>query len=129
MSQNKLLTAYSHILKTAKAVVLKTELKSWDLLSQAVHNAEEQHAKLVELSKQQIEQVKQDLDQDLVKIAEYLNDVEIGIEEFINIDLAVLEDILQKKCNQLADPTEVTILRIRMLAAMEPEKSVKPKHY
>lgn len=114
-----MLKAYSHLLETAKQLVLKTEIKTWNSLSKAVHTAEEKHSKLVELSKEQIVQVKEDLDADLKQVSEYLNDVEIGVEEFIEMDSAILENILLEKCNQLADPTELTILRIRLFSAME----------
>lgn len=114
-----MLEAYSHLLETAKKLVLKTEIKTWNSLGKAVHSAEEKHSKLLELSKEQIAQVKEDLDADLKQVSEYLNEVEIGIEEFIEMDIAILEEILLEKCNQLADPTDLTILRIRMLAAME----------
>ena len=114
-----MLTAYSHLIETAKETLFKTEMKSWDLLGKAVHSAKEEHSKLIELSKEQLEQVKEDVQQDLKQVAEHLNDVEKGIEEFIEMDVAILENILLEKCNQLADPTELTILRIRLLAAME----------
>ncbi len=117
--QNKMLTAYQHLVENAKQTLLQAEIKSWGILGQTVRSAQEEHSKLVELTKEQIEQVKEDVYQDLMQVAEHLNDVEKGIEEFIEMDIAILEDILLKKCNQLADPTDLTILRMRMMAAME----------
>jgi hypothetical protein len=119
MKQNKLLDAYKHLFKTAKETILKTESKSWRLLGEIINNAEEKHSLLVELSKEQLEKVKEDLQDDIKQVSEHLNDIEQGVDEFISMDGAILEDILLKKCTQLADPTQLTILRIRMLAAME----------
>ena len=119
IQQNKMLTAYTHLIETAKETILKAEIKSWDLLGKAVHSAEEQHENLLELSQDQLQQVKQDVHQDLMQVAEHLSDLKLGIEEFITMDVAYLENILLEKCNQLADPTDLTVLRMRMLAAME----------
>ncbi len=117
--QNKMLTAYQHLIEDAKETILNVEIKSWDLLGKAVHSAEEQHENLLELTQEQLQQVKQDVHQDLMNVAEHLSEVKLGIEEFITMDVAYLEEILLEKCNQLADPTELTVLRMRMLAAME----------
>lgn len=117
--QNKMLTAYQHLIEDAKETILNVEIKSWDLLGKAVHSAEEQHENLLELTQEQLQQVKQDVHQDLMNVAEHLSEVKLGIEDFITMDVAYLEEILLEKCNQLADPTELTVLRMRMLAAME----------
>ena len=119
MSQNKMLHAYRTLLNHAKEFVIKAEDKSWTLLGQSIERAEQADHALAELTKKEFAQVQQDLHADLMQTAEYLAEVEQGIDEFIEMDLPLLEKILIDKALSLADPTEITVLRMRLAAAMD----------
>lgn len=119
MSQNKMLHAYRTLLNHAKDWAFKTENATWDTLGHAIEKAEQADHALAELSAKEFSQVQQDLQADIEKTAEYLSEVEQGIDEFLEMDLPLLEKILTDKALSLADPTEITVLRFRLAAAMD----------
>lgn len=119
MSQSKMLHAYRTLLNYAKEKTIAAETATWALLGKAVKKAEQTDHDLVELSEKEFKQVQEDLHADLMQTAEYLADMEKGIDEFLEMDLPVLEQILMDKALSLADPTEITILRLRLAAAMD----------
>lgn len=124
MSENKMLTAYRHLLEKAKESLLSTEMKSWDLLGKTVHDIEEKGSILEELTQEQLAQVRNDVQSDIHQVAEYLNDFNQGVEEFIEMDLPVLENFLEEKALSLSDPTTITVLRLRMQAAMADKETL-----
>ncbi|QAB14709.1 zinc ribbon-containing protein [Hydrogenovibrio thermophilus] len=121
MSENKMLAAYRHLLEQAKESMIRADMKSWDLLGQAVEKVQQEESVLEQLTDKQLEQVQEDVKADIHKIAEYLNDFDKGVEEFIDMDLPVIEQYLEEKALSLADPTELMILRLRINAAMSTE--------
>ncbi|QCU90770.1 zinc ribbon-containing protein [Thiomicrorhabdus sediminis] len=127
MSQNKMLHAYRTLLNHAKDWAFKTENATWDTLGHAIEKAEQADHALAELSAKEFAQVQQDLQADIEKTAEYLSEVEQGIDEFLEMDLPLLEKILTDKALSLADPTEITVLRFRLAAAMDENHPVFSK--
>lgn len=127
MAENKLMHAYSQILHKAKEELKTLEQKSWDALIKAIDQAEYKASELGELTEEELAQVRNDLKADVSNVAEYLEEVGEGIEEFLEMDLPVLEKYLADKALSLADPTELAILRLRMMAAMEEAKKHKHK--
>lgn len=119
MSQRKMLNAYRTLLNYAKESAFKAEQATWSLLGQAIERTEQADHDLAELTRKEFEMVQKDVKADLMKTAEHLADVEQGINDFLTMDLPVLEKILIDKALCLCDPTEITILRIRLAAAME----------
>ncbi|HHT00341.1 MAG TPA: hypothetical protein ENK73_05730 [Thiomicrospira sp.] len=119
MSENKMLKAYRALLNHSKDFVVKAENKSWEALGESIQKAEQADYALAELSAKEFKQVQDDLQADLQQTAEYLAEVEQGVEEFIDMDLPVLEKYLTDKALTLADPTNITLLRYRMAAAMD----------
>lgn len=129
MSQSKMLHAYRTLLNHAKESVIKAENPTWALLGKAIEKAEQADHDLAELTAKEFEQVQKDLHADLMQTAEYLNEVEKGVEEFASMDFPILEQILLDKALSLADPTEITVLRLRLTAAMEPDHPIfKQEH-
>lgn len=124
MSQNKMLEAYRSLLNHAKEFVILAEDKTWKTLGEGIEKAEQADHAVAELTTKEFKQVQEDLHADLMQTAEYLAEVEQGIEEFIDMDLPVLEKILIDKALSLADPTEITVLRMRLAAAMDEEHPV-----
>jgi len=124
MSQNKMLEAYRSLLNHAKEFVILAEDKTWKTLGEGIEKAEQADHAVAELTAKEFKQVQEDLHADLMQTAEYLAEVEQGIEEFIDMDLPVLEKILIDKALSLADPTEITVLRMRLAAAMDEEHPV-----
>ncbi|MBD3776468.1 MAG: hypothetical protein IE920_04960, partial [Thiotrichales bacterium] len=107
----------------------KAENATWALLGKAIEKAEQADHDLAELTAKEFEQVQKDLHADLMQTAEYLNEVEKGVEEFASMDFPILEQILLDKALSLADPTEITVLRLRLTAAMEPDHPIfKQEH-
>lgn len=127
MSQNKMLKAYRTLLNYAKELAFKAEQSTWQSLGDAVNKAEQADHALAELSAQEFKRVQDDLHADLMQTAEYLADVEQGVDEFLKMDLPLLEKILIDKALTLADPTEITVLRMRMAAAMDENHPVFSK--
>ncbi|BCN94023.1 hypothetical protein THMIRHAM_18080 [Thiomicrorhabdus immobilis] len=127
MSDNKMLKAYRTLLNHAKEFVIKAENKSWEALGESIQKAEQADHALAELSAQEFKQVQDDLHADLQQTAEYLAEVEQGVEEFIEMDLPVLEQYLADKALSLADPTNITLLRYRLAAAMDENHPVFSK--
>jgi hypothetical protein len=129
MSQPKMLHAYRTLLDFAKRKAIAAENATWSLLGKTVQKAEQADHDLSELTEKEFRQVQEDLQDDLMKTAEYLNDMEKGIEEFLDMDLPVLEQLLIDKALTLADPTEITILRLRLAAAMDDNHPMfQPEH-
>lgn len=121
MSENKMLKAYRTLLNHAKEFVIQAEDKTWKGLGESIEKAEQADHALAELTAKEFKQVQDDLHADMMQTAEYLAEVEQGIEEFIDMDLPLLEKILIDKALSLADPTEITVLRMRLAAAMDEE--------
>lgn len=119
MNDNKMLKAYRTLLNHAKASLISAEQKTWQLLGHSIEKAEQADHALAELSRQEFEQVQQDVHTDIMQAAEYLSEVEKGVDEFITMDLPLLETILIDKAMTLADPTDITLLRLRLAAAMD----------
>ena len=119
MSENKMLTAYRTLLNHAKESAIAAEQKTWQVLGHAIEKAEQADHALAELTSKEFEQVQTDVHADVMQTAEYLAEIEQGVDEFINMDLPLLEKILIDKALSLADPTEITVLRMRMAAAMD----------
>lgn len=122
-----MLTAYRTLLNHAKEFVIKAEDKTWTNLGKAIEKAEQADHALSDLTAKEFKQVQDDLHADLMQTAEYLSEVEQGIEEFIDMDLPLLEKILIDKALTLADPTEITVLRMRLAAAMDEDHPVFSK--
>ncbi|GKT12525.1 MAG: hypothetical protein ISEC1_P1503 [Thiomicrorhabdus sp.] len=119
MSSNKMLEAYRTLLNHAKESALIAEQKTWQVLGHAIDKAEQADYALAELTSKEFEQVQQDVHADIMQTAEYLAEAEQGVEEFISMDLPILEQFLIDKALSLADPTEITVLRLRLAAAMD----------
>lgn len=128
MSQHKMLNAYRTLLNHAKEAVVAAEQMTWQALGSAIEKAEQADHELAELTAKEFEQVQEDLHADLIQTAEYLAEVEQGVEEFISMDLPLLEKILIDKALSLADPTEITVLRMRLAAAMDEQHPVFNTH-
>lgn len=127
MSENKMLKAYRALLNDAKEFVMKAENKSWNTLGESIQKAEQADYALAELSAKEFKQVQDDLHADLQQTAEYLAEVGQGVDEFIDMDLPILEQYLTDKALSLADPTEITLLRYRLAAAMDENHPVFSK--
>lgn len=127
MSENKMLKAYRALLNDAKEFVMKAENKSWNTLGESIQKAEQADYALAELSAKEFKQVQDDLHADIQQTAEYLAEVDQGVDEFIDMDLPILEQYLTDKALSLADPTEITLLRYRLAAAMDENHPVFSK--
>jgi len=114
-----MLKAYRTLLNHSKEFVIKAESKTWETLGESIEKAEQADHALAELSAKEFRQVQEDLQADLKQTAEYLSEVEQGVEEFVEMDLPLLEKYLTDKALTLADPTNITLLRYRMAAAMD----------
>lgn len=123
MADNKMLAAYRYLLEKAKEEALKTQLATWDFLGKAVESIEEKESVLEELTDEQVEQVRQDLKADLFQVAEHLSEYQQGVENFLEMELPVLEKYLEEKALSLSDPTDIMLLRLRMNAAMHPDEA------
>ena len=119
MSGNKMLEAYRTLLKNAKKSAILAEQKTWQVLGSTIEKAEQADHDLAELTAKEFKQVQEDLNADVMQVAEYFSEVEQGVDEFLTMDLPLLEKILIDKALSLADPTEITMLRLRLAAAMD----------
>ncbi|WP_040727803.1 hypothetical protein [Thiomicrorhabdus sp. Kp2] len=127
MSENKMLKAYRALLNHAKEFAIKAENKTWETLGEGIEKAEQADHALAELSAEEFKRVQEDLQADIKQTAEYLSEVEQGVEEFIEMELPVLEQFLTEKALTLADPTNITLLRYRLAAAMDENHPVFSK--
>ncbi|MBD3820876.1 MAG: hypothetical protein IE914_01230 [Thiotrichales bacterium] len=118
MADNKMLEAYRYLLEKAKEELIKADMKTWELLGQAVENIEEKESILEALTDEEMEQVRKDLKADLEAVAENLSEYQQGVENFLEMELPILESYLEEKALSLADPTDLMLLRLRMNAAM-----------
>lgn len=114
-----MLIAYRDLLEAAKEFAFKAEQTTWEALGHAIENAEQKISALEVLSAQEVAQVQQDLKADLEQIAEFLNHFEQDASDFIQMEWHVLENFLIQKSADLADPTDLMVLRMRLMAAME----------
>jgi len=118
-----MLNAYRHLLEKVKGLPHKEEHLSWDTLKQAIETAEQKASILEVLTEQEMLQVQKDLKADLEQTAEYLVDFEKDAGDFIKMEWEALEGFLMQKSEELADPTELMVLRMRLAAAMEQPKT------
>ncbi|BBP46718.1 hypothetical protein THMIRHAS_20910 [Thiosulfatimonas sediminis] len=121
MRVNKMLKAYRTLFNYAKEKAYIAEYQTWQHLGHTIEKAEQVEHDLAELSAKEFAQVQRDLHTDMMQLAEYLADVQQGVKEFLDMDLPVLEKLLIDKAMSLADPTEITVLRMRIAAAMDDE--------
>jgi hypothetical protein len=119
MSVNKMLKAYRTLFNYAKEKAIIAEYQTWQHLGHAIEKAEQADHDLAELTDKEFNQVQKDLHTDMMQLAEYLTDVEQGVKEFLDMDLPVLEKLLIDKAMSLSDPTAITVLRMRIAAAMD----------
>jgi len=119
MSVNKMLKAYRTLFNYAKEKAIIAEYQTWQHLGHAIEKAEQADHDLAELTDKEFNQVQKDLHADMMQLAEYLADVEQGVKEFLDMDLPVLEKLLIDKAMSLSDPTAITVLRMRIAAAMD----------
>lgn len=119
MAGNKMLNAYRTLLSHARDKAMIAEYKTWQVLGHAIEKAEQADHDLAELSTKEFAQVQKDVQDDVMQLAEYFADVEQGVQEFLDMDLPVLEQLLIDKAMTLADPTNITVLRMRLAAAMD----------
>jgi hypothetical protein len=119
MSENKMLNAYRTILNHAKNGLTTLEEKSWPALKKFIEKAEHTDAQFAALSQKEFKQVQKDVQADIDAVAKYMADVEQGVEDFVTMELPVLEQLLIDKALSLSDPTEIMVLRLRLAAAME----------
>ncbi|WP_127471229.1 zinc ribbon-containing protein [Thiomicrorhabdus aquaedulcis] len=119
MAQNKMLVAYRTLLNHALKTAISLETKTWSVLGHTIEKTQKAEHALAELTEHEFKQVQQDLQADLMQTAEYFAEVEKGVEEFLEIELPVLEQILIDKAMKLADPTDITLLRLRFAAALD----------
>ncbi len=122
-----MLKAYRALLNHAKEFAIKAENKTWETLGEGIEKAEQADHALAELSAEEFKRVQEDLQADIKQTAEYLSEVEQGVEEFIEMELPVLEQFLTEKALTLADPTNITLLRYRLAAAMDENHPVFSK--
>ena len=115
---NKMLEAYRHLLETAKEAAFKAEQATWETLGKAIDQAEQTVAALAALTDQEIQQVQQDLKADLTQVAVVLDDFEEDASAFAQMEWHALENYLTQKTAEMADPTEMMILRMRLMAAL-----------
>jgi len=123
MSENKMMRAYRHLLQSARDFLYKAEIsaenKTWDMLAKSIDTIEEKSAELSVLSDKELHQVRTDLKADINQLAEYFNELEEGVDHFLEVDLPILEGYLADKAMTLSDPTDITVLRLRITAALE----------
>ncbi|MBO1926966.1 hypothetical protein J3998_05200 [Thiomicrorhabdus sp. 6S2-11] len=119
MSVNKMLKAYRTLFNYAKEKAIIAEYQTWQHLGHAIEKAEQADHDLADLTDKEFNQVQKDLHADMMQLAEYLTDVEQGVKEFLYMDLPVLEKLLIDKAMSLSDPTAITVLRMRIAAAMD----------
>ena len=129
MSQNKMLKAYRTLLNHAKERALMAEYQTWQSLGHAIERAEQAEHNLAELTQKEFHQVQEDLRADLNTLAEYLADIEQGAADFVRMELEPLEQLLIDKALSLADPTQITVLRLRLAAAMEENHPAFSTHH
>lgn len=119
--QNKMLIAYRHFLEVAKEAAFKAEQATWETLGKAIDRVEEKASALEVLSDIEIQQVQQDLKADLIQLAETLETFEEDAKSFIEMEWETLENYLSLASKEMADPTTMMILRMRLMAAMQKE--------
>ncbi|HIE40789.1 MAG TPA: hypothetical protein EYP76_05110, partial [Thiomicrorhabdus sp.] len=76
MSGNKMLDAYRALLKSAKESAILAEQKTWQVLGNAIEKIEQTDHDLAELTAKEFQQVQEDLNADIMQVAEYLSEVE-----------------------------------------------------
>ncbi len=119
MNRNKMLDAYCCLLNHAKSSLTAAEQKTWQGLGLAVEKTQQCDHDLDRLSCEEFAQVQKDVHGDLMQAAEYLAEADQSVESFVCMELHVLEEILIDKALTLSDPTSITLLRLRLAAAMD----------
>lgn len=122
---NKMLEAYCHFLQAAKSAAFKAEQATWETLSNAIDQAEEKVSALETLTAIEVAQVQEDVKADLVQLAEALDTFEEDAKSFIEMEWELLEGYLAQAAKDMADPTTMMILRMRLMAVAEKERLVQ----
>lgn len=111
--------AYAALLKRAQAAAREAEDKILETMHEVIDKASEVEAEFAELSKEELEKVKAALKEDLNAVANYFEEVGEGLEEILTMDAAYLEEKFLELSEKLADPAQLELLKLRMLAAMK----------
>jgi len=111
--------AYASLLKRAQEAAREAEDRILETMHEVIDKASEMEEEFAELSKEELEKVKAALKADLDAVARYFEEVGEGLEEILIMDAAWLEEKFLELSEKLADPAELELLRLRMLAAMK----------
>ncbi len=111
--------AYATLLKRAQEAAKEAEDTILETMHETIDKASELEEAFSELSKEELDKVKAALKEDLNAVARYFEEVGEGLDEILTMDAAWLEEKFFELSEKLADPTQLELLKLRMLAAMK----------
>ena len=111
--------AYATLLKKAQEVAKNEGQHFLEVMHRVIDEASEKEAYLAQLTQKELETVKQALKEDLNAAARYFEEVGEGLEEILIMDAAYLEEKFLELSEKLADPSQLELLKLRLLAALK----------
>ncbi len=110
--------AYAQLLKQAQQHAKQAEKDIMAALHEAIDAASIKQEEFRELTEAELNKVKQALKEDLDAVARYFEEVGEGLEEILTLDAAWLEEKFLEISEKLADPAQLELLKLRMMAAL-----------
>ncbi len=116
--------AYAALLKKAQQAARDGGQNAMDAMHKAIDAASEKEAAFAELTREELDHIRELLKADLDAIARYFEEVGEGIDEILTLDAAYLEEKFLEASEKLADPTVLTLARMRLVDAARLEKLI-----
>ncbi len=116
--------AYAALLKKAQQAAKEAEDNLLEAMHKAIDAASEKEEIFAELTREELDKVKQTLKEDLDAIAKYFEEVGEGLEEILMLDAVYLEDKFLEASEKLADPTVLQLARMRLIDAAKMENLI-----
>ncbi len=110
---------YATLLKKAQEAAKHEGQHFLEVMHRVIDEASEKEAYLAQLTQKELETVKQALKEDLNAVARYFEEVGEGLEEILIMDAAYLEEKFLELSEKLADPSQLELLKLRLLAALK----------
>lgn len=113
---------YAALLKKAQEAAKQEGKQILDVMHRVIDEASEKESYLAELTREELEAVKKMLKEDLNVVAKYFEEVGEGLEEILIMDAAYLEEKFLEISEKLADPTQLELLKLSLLASLKDAK-------
>lgn len=119
--RHKLEQAYEHMLEVAREFVVNARENSGPVIRDALQEARQKAADLGELTTEEIDRLSGYIEKDLTEAANFMEEQERELADWLRLDLLVVEKYLLEKFTSLADRTRIELEQLSLEADLNGE--------